>query len=78
MGGDESIDDALTDDVAAIFLTIRQSSEIIPLAAAVGTGGGTVGTIIARKRSNFNVSFLMGHGSIHHCLWLLVRRQGIS
>jgi hypothetical protein len=58
MGGDESIDDALTDDVAAIFLTIRQSSEIIPLAAAVGTGGGTVGTIIARKRSNFNVSFL--------------------
>lgn len=58
MGADDNLDDALTDDVTAVFLTIRQSNEILPLAAAVGTGGGTVATIIARERSNFNVSFL--------------------
>eukprot|EP00980_Cylindrotheca_fusiformis_P007925 scaffold1697_cov120-Cylindrotheca_fusiformis.AAC.7 len=58
MGGDGSIDDSLTDDVTAVFLTIRQANDILPLAAPVGTGGGEVATIMARERSNFNVSFL--------------------
>jgi hypothetical protein len=63
MGGDDTMNDALTDDVVAIFLTIRQASEIVPLAAAVGVGGGAVGSSVARARSNFNVSFLF--------LWLM-------
>lgn len=58
MGGDESLNDDLTADVVGVFLTIRQGNEILPLATAVGTGGGAVGTITARPRSNFNVSFL--------------------
>ena len=58
MGGDESLNDDLTEDVVAVFLTIRQSNEIVPFAVAVGAGGGTLGSITARPRSNFNVSFL--------------------
>ncbi|CAJ1961189.1 unnamed protein product [Cylindrotheca closterium] len=58
MGGDDSLNDDMTKDVVAVFLTIRQGKEIVPLATAVGAGGGAVGTITARPRSNFNISFL--------------------
>jgi len=58
MGGDESLNDELTNDVVAVFLTIRQGKEIVPQATAVGAGGGAMGTIIARPHSPFNVSFM--------------------